>query len=284
MRGKKNKDALFYLWPFAFCFLLPAGCGRQAETIILATTTSLQDSGLLDHLVPLFREQTGIEIKIIAVGTGQALQIGRRGDADLLLVHHRAAEEKFMAEGHGASHHSIMHNDFILIGPRADPAGLRGRASVAQAFDHLAHSQTPFISRGDESGTHQKERQIWKKANVEPGGNWYVSAGTGMGQVLRMAAEMNAYALSDRGTYLAQGKALGLEVLCEGDPLLFNPYSAIVVNPDRHANLHTEAARRFVDFLLSPGIQRTIAEFGKDRYGQSLFFPDHLTEEMTKNQ
>jgi tungstate transport system substrate-binding protein len=282
-KGKRQKSwqsivAVCFL-PFAFCLLLSAGCGRQAETIILATTTSTQDSGLLDVLVPMFRDQTGIETKVIAVGTGQALQIGRRGDADLLLAHDPDAEERFMAEGHGALRRSVMHNDFVLVGPSANPARIRSPTHIVQAFTRMVGSRSSFVSRGDESGTHQKEKQIWKKVGVQPEGNWYISAGTGMGQVLRMAAEMRAYTLSDRGTYLAQWEGLDLLIVCEGDPLLFNPYSVIVVNPDKHANVHAEAARKFVDFLLSPETQKTIADFGKDRFGQSLFFPDHLAKD-----
>jgi tungstate transport system substrate-binding protein len=255
---------------------LSAGCGKQAETIILATTTSTQDTGLLDLLVPMFREQTGIETKVIAVGTGQALQIGRRGDADLLLVHDPVAEERFMAEGHGSLRQSVMHNDFVLVGPRADPAGIHGQPGILAAFGQIARSQSPFVSRGDESGTHQKERRLWQELAVEPRGDWYVPAGTGMGQVLRMANEMHAYTLSDRGTYLAQRGGLDLEILCEGDPLLFNPYSVILVNADKHPNIRAGAAHKFVEFLLSRTTQETIANFGKDKFGQALFFPDHL--------
>jgi tungstate transport system substrate-binding protein len=256
-------------------FLLAAGCSSERETIILATTTSTQDSGLLDVLVPKFREQTGIEIKVIAVGTGQALQIARRGDADVLLAHDPAAEDRFMADGHGSLRRAVMHNDFVLVGSSKDPAALRGRQSIVKAFQELARAQATFISRGDESGTHQKERQIWEKAGLEPKGDWYIAAGTGMGQVLRMAHEKQAYTLSDRGTYLSQGRDLDLVILCQGDPLLFNPYSVIVVSPEKHANVHVQAARRFVEFLLSPEIQQMIEDFGKEQYGQSLFFPDH---------
>ncbi len=255
--------------------LFVAGCGKEAETIILATTTSTQDSGLLDVLVPKFRDQTGIEIKVIAVGTGQALQLGRRGDADVLLVHDPFAEERFMAEGHGSLRQRVMHNDFVLVGPAADRAGVRGQKSIVRAFRLVAHAGMPFVSRGDESGTHQKERLIWRNVGIEPQGDWYIAAGTGMGQVLRMTDEKHGYTLSDRGTYLAQREGLELVILCEGDPLLFNPYSVIVVNPEKHANVHAGSARRFVDFLLSPDGQQEIADFGKAQYGQPLFFPDH---------
>jgi tungstate transport system substrate-binding protein len=181
------------------------GCGRApAPAITLATTTSTQDSGLLDALLPRFRQETGIEVKVVAVGTGQALQLGRRGDADVLLVHDPAGEEQFMAEGFGSERRPVMHNDFVLVGPPADPAGVKGQASAAAAFARIARARAPFVSRGDESGTHQKEKAVWRAAGIEPGGDWYVRAGGGMGQVLRMATEKRAYTLSDRGTFLAQ--------------------------------------------------------------------------------
>jgi tungstate transport system substrate-binding protein len=227
----------------------------------------------LDVLVPQFTAKTGIQVKVIAVGTGQALQIGRRGDADVLLVHDPTAEARFMADGHGSLHRDLMHNDFILVGPAADPAKIRGQTSVVAALERVARAGVPFVSRGDESGTHQKERALWKQAGIQPEGDWYIAAGTGMGQVLRMANEKHAYTLSDRGTYLAQHRGLDLEIFCEKDPLLFNPYSVIVINPARHANVHARAAEQFAQFLLSPQTQQTIAEFGKAQYGQPLFFP-----------
>jgi tungstate transport system substrate-binding protein len=254
--------------------MLAAGCSsRQTESLTLATTTSTQDSGLLDRLVPLFREQTGIEVKVVAVGTGQALQLGRRGDADVLLVHDRDAEQQFVAEGFGVGRRPVMYNDFVLVGPPVDPAGVNGQASASKAFARMARAEAPFVSRGDESGTHQKEKAIWKRAGVAPQGNWYVRAGAGMGQVLRMADEKHAYALTDRGTFLAQCRGLDLAVLCEGDPLLVNQYSVILVNPDKHTHVRREAARKFADFLLSAATQKVIADFGKDRFGQPLFFP-----------
>jgi tungstate transport system substrate-binding protein len=252
---------------------LATGCSRPGptESITLATTTSAQDSGLLDVLVPRFRQQTGIEVKVVAVGTGQALELGRRGDADAVLVHAPAAEQRFMEEGHGASRRAVMVDRFILVGPPADPAGVKGQASVVEAFTRIAGKEAPFVSRGDESGTHIKEKAIWQKAGVEPRGAWYIAAGAGMAQTLRMAGEKRAYTLTDRGTYLAQGQGLDLTVLCEGDPLLVNPYSVITVNPERHPGVHAEAARKFADFLVSPGVQETIADFGRDRFGEALF-------------
>jgi tungstate transport system substrate-binding protein len=253
--------------------LAAAGCAStQAPTLTLATTTSTQDSGLLDVLVPRFRRQNGIEVKVVAVGTGQALELGRRGDADVLLVHDPAAEQKFMAEGHGTSRRRVMYNDFVLVGPPADPAGVKGQASAAAAFTRVVRARAPFVSRADESGTHAREKAVWRQAGVEPQGDWYLRAGAGMAQVLRVASEKRAYALTDRGTFLAQRRGLDLAVLAEGDPLLVNQYSVILVSPAKHAHVHQDSARRFADFLLSPETQKEIADFGKDRFGQPLFF------------
>jgi tungstate transport system substrate-binding protein len=240
----------------------------------LATTTSTQDSGLLDYLLPDFRQQTGIEVKVVAVGTGQALELGRRGDADVLLTHAPAAEEKFMAEGFGSERHRVMYNDFVVAGPKADPAGVRGKTSAAEVFRQIAQAGSLFVSRDDESGTHQKEREVWAKAGVEPQGPWYVRAGAGMAQALRMATEKQAYLLTDRATFLALRKELELEILVQGDALLLNRYAVIVVNPQKHPHVRHDAARQFAEFLISPAVQRKIADFGKDKYGEALFFPD----------
>jgi tungstate transport system substrate-binding protein len=181
-----------------------------------------------------------------------------------------------MAEGHGDSRRAVMHNDFVLVGPPADPADVRGEVSVAKAFTRIARREAPFVSRGDESGTHRKEQAVWQQAGIQPGGSWYIRAGAGMGPVLRMASEKRAYALADRGTFLAQRQQLDLALLVEGDPLLANPYHVIVVAPDRRPRGHHQAARQFADFLLDPRSQETIRKFGTDRYGQPLFFPDAL--------
>jgi tungstate transport system substrate-binding protein len=253
--------------------VVAAGCARPAPSVTLATTTSTQDSGLLDVLVPLFRAQSGIEVKVVAVGTGQALELGRRGDADVLLVHDPAAEERFVDEGFGIDRRPVMANDFVLVGPAADPADVRGRASAAEAFARIARAEAPFVSRGDESGTHAREKAVWRQAGVEPNGDWYVRAGAGMGQVLRMASEKRAYTLADRGTFLAQRQGLDLVILYEGDPLLKNQYSVILVNPEKHPHARGEAARKFADFLLAPDTRKVIADFGKERFGEPLFFP-----------
>jgi tungstate transport system substrate-binding protein len=263
------------VWLGCFFLALFAGCAsRAAPTLTLATTTSTQDSGLLDVLVPLFREQTGIKVQVVAVGTGQALELGRRGDADVLLVHDPDAERHFMAEGHGSLRRPVMHNDFVLVGPPGDPAGVKGLRSAIDAFRRVARAASPFVSRADRSGTHVKEQTVWRQAGIEPQGNWYIRSGAGMGTVLRLANEKRAYSLTDRATFLALRRGLDLAVLCEGDPLLRNQYSMIVVNPERHAHVRAEAARRFADFLVSPQGRRAIAEFGKDRDGGALFVPE----------
>jgi tungstate transport system substrate-binding protein len=253
------------------------GCGsagEPAKTITLATTTSVRDTGLLKVLVPAFERQTGIEVLVVAVGSGQALDMGRRGDADVLLTHAPDAEEKFMAEGHGSQRRLVMHNDFVLIGPKSDPADLAGGKSITAAFARIAKTDSPFVSRGDESGTHLKEKRIWAEAGIIPDVDWYIDAGSGMAYTLRMANEKTAYTLSDRGTYLAQRSSLDLAILSQGDRLLRNQYSVIVVNPAKHPHVKVAAARRFADFLLSPATQSTIGRFGADKFGEPLFYPD----------
>ena len=252
--------------------LCVAGCARSPSgSLTLATTTSVQDSGLLDALVPQFRAQTGIDIKVIAVGTGQALALGRRGDADVLLVHDPASEQQFMAEGHGATRSAVCYNDFVLVGPPADPAGVRGEARIVVAFERLARAEAMFVSRGDESGTHKKEQDLWKRAGIEPHGGWYIQAGAGMAQILRMAGQKRAHALTDRGTFLAQRQGLDLAILSEGDPLLKNQYSVIVVSPEKHAHVHAAAAQQFADFLTSQVGRQIIGTSGVDRFGEPLF-------------
>jgi tungstate transport system substrate-binding protein len=261
----------------AFALTLAFGCSQgttASRTLTLATTTSTQDSGLLDYLLPEFRKQSGIEVKVVGVGTGQALELGRRGDADVLLTHAPAAEEKFMAEGFGSQRHPVMYNDFVLAGPKADPAHVKQQRSIVGAFQVLAYAGAPFVSRADESGTHQKEREIWTQADVDPKGSWYIRAGTGMAQALRMAKEKQAYLLTDRATFLALGKELDLEILVQGDALLRNRYAVIVVNSEKHPQVRREAARRFAEFLISNEVQQRISAFGTDKYGQPLFFPD----------
>jgi tungstate transport system substrate-binding protein len=254
---------------------LAAGCSpRAAPAITLATTTSTRDTGLLDVLVPMFQAQTGIEVKVVAVGTGQALALGRNGDADVLLVHDPEAEARYMEEGHGSDRLPVMHNDFVLVGPPADPAGAKEGKSVTESFTRISRREGVFVSRADGSGTHAKEQVVWQQAGLEPQGPWYLRSGSGMAQALRMADEKRAYTLSDRGTFLALRSGLDLAILREGDPLLKNPYHVIVVNGAAHPSTHQRAARQFADFLRSPEAQQAIAAFGVDRFGQPLFFPD----------
>lgn len=253
----------------------PAASPQPAGKLILATTTSTQDSGLLDVLLPDFEAAYNVEVDVIAVGTGQALKLGEDGNADVLLVHARVREDEFMADGHGTRREEVMYNDFVILGPAADPAGVRGLSDAAQALSQIAAAGAEFVSRGDESGTHAKELSIWKKAGIEPAGGWYVSAGQGMGEVLTMSAEQQAYTLSDRATYLARLKnVLNLEVLVEGDPALFNPYGVITVNPNKGAHIQSGLANQFVDWIISVPVQEKIAEFGRADFGQSLFIPD----------
>jgi tungstate transport system substrate-binding protein len=257
--------------------LLIGGCGpKSAPSITLATTTSVQDTGLLDRLLPMFREETGIEVKVVAVGTGQALELGRRGDADVLIVHDPESEKQFMDEGHGALRRQIMHNDFVIVGPRTDPAGLRSMKLrfAAAAFQHIAMVQATFVSRGDESGTHLREKLVWRVAGITPSGNWYIQGGGGMAAILRLANEKRAYTLTDRGTYLSQRDKLDLVMLLDRDPLLLNTYSVIVVTPGKDRPEYHDRAQRFAEFLVAPATQKVIGEFGVDRFGQPLFISD----------
>ena len=260
----------------AIMLLLAAGCGSPPDPrpLTLATTTSTRDTGLLDALVPAFEQQTGVPVKVIAVGTGMALELGRRGDADVLLTHAPSAEQAFMNEGHGSERHPVMHNDFVLVGPSGDPAGARGAASIVEAFRRIADAKAPFVSRGDDSGTHMKERRIWTESGVEPAVDWYIEAGGGMSAILSIADHKRAYTLTDRGTFLSQCSRLDLEILAEGDPLLQNPYAVIVVNPENHSGINHEAAQKFAAFLLALETQQAIGRFGVEEYGQPLFFPD----------
>ena len=256
---------------------LAAGCrptARPGGTLTLATTTSVRDSGLLDVLVPKFRENTGIEVRVVAVGSGQALELGRRGDADVLVTHAPAAEQKFMGEGWGQDRRPVMHNDFVLVGPKSDPATINRQMSITESFTRIAQHEALFVSRGDDSGTHQKEQEIWKQAGCEPHGDWYIRAGAGMAEVLRIAQEKQAYALADRGTFMALQKELNLKILSEGDPFLKNGYAVIVVSMKKHPHVNTEAAQQFADFLTDPTTKKLIAEFGVETFGEPLFHPE----------
>jgi tungstate transport system substrate-binding protein len=253
----------------------PTTAAAQPGRLILATTTSTENSGLLAFLLPDFEKEHGVKIDVVAVGTGQALQLGKDGNADVVLVHARAQEDQFMAEGHGVRREDVMYNDFIILGPPADPAGILGRNRASKALELIAQAEAPFVSRGDDSGTHVKEKEIWAEANIEPAGNWYIAAGQGMGAVLTMADEQQAYTLSDRATYLARTlEGTSLVILVEGDPILFNPYGVIAVNPNKGAHINADLANTFIDWFVSLEIQTKIAEFGAAEFGQSLFIPD----------
>ncbi len=250
----------------------PAHAG--AHFITLASTTSTENSGLFGHLLPRFTQATGIAVRVIAVGTGQALRIARNGDADVLLVHHRASEARFVAEGYGVQRFDVMFNDFVIVGPRADPAGLRGLDDAAQALARIAKARAPFTSRGDDSGTHKKERDLWAAAGLDPAsaaGAWYRETGSGMGATLNAASGMGAYALADRATWLAFANKGELEVLVEGDKRLFNPYGVILVNPARHPHVKAADGQAFIDWLVSDAGQAAIAAFRVD--GRQVFFP-----------
>ena len=242
--------------------------------MILATTTSTQDSGLLDYLLPFFEKQFNVKIKVVAVGSGQAIQMGTDGNADVLLVHSPAAEKDFMDKKGGVRREDVMYNDFVIVGPEADPAKIAGIKTGVDAFKAIAAAQSPFISRGDASGTNTKELGLWKSAAIDPKGAWYIKAGQGMGAVLTMAEEKNAYTLSDRATFLTQGqKGLKLKILVEGDKGLLNPYGVIAVNPEKSPKINNALANQFIDWLISVPTQEKIATYKKDVFGISIFIP-----------
>lgn len=246
----------------------------DSKDVILSTTTSTADSGLLDVLIPLFEKKTGFRVKTISVGTGQALAMGEKGEADVLLVHAPAAEKKLVDAGVAINYQLVMHNDFILVGPPADPAKIKGK-TAADAFKAIDAGGAVFVSRGDDSGTHKKELSLWKEANVVPTGKpWYQESGQGMGATLLLASEKAGYTLTDRATYLAQKANVKLEILSEGDKPLLNIYHVMQVNPEKFSKVNAAGAKAFVEFMIAPETQKVIGEFGKDKYGASLFFPD----------
>lgn len=247
----------------------------EQKTIILATTTSTQDSGLLDVLLPIFEKKTNYFVKTIAVGSGQAMAMGQKGEADVLLVHSPAAEKKFVEEGYGVNRRLVMHNDFIIVGPPDDPAKIKEIKSTPEAFKKIAAASRLFLSRGDNSGTHAKEKDIWKKADINPEKEkWYQQTGLGMGHTLNVAAEKKGYTLTDRGTYLALQKNLGLSILVEGDAVLLNIYHVIEVNPAKWPKVNAAGGKAFADFMVARETQEIIKTFGTDKFGSPLFFPD----------
>lgn len=263
------------LLPLALAGLALAGVvAAQPRAVVLATTTSTQDSGLLDLLVPMFEKESGYSVRTVAVGTGQALALGDRGEADVVLVHAPALEREYLARGHLVNRRLVMHNDFVVVGPPGDPAGIAGMARAAAALGRIAARGARFVSRGDESGTHAKEKALWRAAGLTPRGDWYIESGQGMGTTLVLASEKGAYTLSDRATYLAFRRRLRLDVVVEGDAPLLNVYHVLEVDPTRFPRVNGAGGRAFADFLVSPRIQAVIGRFGAERSGQPLFVPD----------
>lgn len=244
--------------------------------IILSTTTSTENSGLLDFMLPEFTKDTGYDVKVVAVGTGQALQMGEDGDADVLLVHAKASEEAFVSGGHGIERFDVMYNDFVVLGPTEDSLNLKEKAGsdIIKAFELISEENQTFVSRGDDSGTHKKELDLWKEANTDPSGKWYIEAGQGMGAVIQMTDELQGYTLTDRATYLSMMNDLDLQIVVEGDSRLFNQYGVIAVNPEKNDQINADGADAFVNWMLSDKGQDLISEFGKDKFGQSLFIPN----------
>lgn len=275
---------------FAMLMLVFAGCAQQQapkeetkqetpnpanKDVILATTTSTQDSGLLDVLKPEFEKKTGYNLKIIAVGTGAALKMGEKGEADVMLVHAPKSEKPLVDNGVGINYSLVMHNDFILVGPEADPAAVKGSKDTAEALKKIADKGAIFVSRGDDSGTHKKELDLWKTATIEPKGQkWYQESGTGMGATLNIASEKLGYTITDRASYLANKDKLKLAIILEGDKPLLNIYHVMNVNPEKFNKVNAEGGKAFVDFMVSKETQDIIGKFGVDKYGQPLFFPD----------
>ena len=274
---KQRKEIHAILAGLAVTLVLMAWTPAQAQekNIILATTTRTQDSGLLDVLLPVFEKKTGYFLKTIAVGSGQAMTMGQKGEADVLLVHSPDAEKKFVADAYGIHRRLVMHNDFIVVGPAADPAKIKGAKPTTAVFNKIASAGSLFLSRGDNSGTHSKEKAIWKACGINPDGQkWYQQTGLGMGQTLNVASEKNGYTLADRGTYLAMKKNLQLDILAEGDAILLNIYHVIEVTPAKWPKVNAAGAKAFSDFMVAKETQEFIKTFGVDKFGSPLFFPD----------
>jgi tungstate transport system substrate-binding protein len=270
-----NRRLFSALAAAAFLAIGSVAAVAQDKAIVVASTTSTQDSGLFDYLLPLFKDKTGIEVKVVAQGTGQALDTARRGDADVVFVHAKAQEQKFLDEGFGVKRYDVMYNDFVLIGPKSDPAGVKGTKDITAAFNAIRAKQAPFVSRGDKSGTHSAELKLWKEAGIDidsAKGEWYRDIGQGMGAALNTAGAMNAYVLSDRGTWLSFKNRGDLEIVVEGDKRLFNQYGVMLVNPEKFPTVKAEAGQSFIDYLISPEGQEAIAKYKID--GQQLFFPN----------
>ena len=271
---KKTFDRILSVALAAGILVSPASFAAE-DSIILQSTTSTANSGLYDHILPLFEEETGIRVNVVAVGTGQAIKNARNGDGDVLLVHAKSAEEQFVADGYGVERFDVMYNDFIIVGPPDDPAGIAGSEDAEVALARIAGAELPFASRGDNSGTHKKEMALWKEADVDPtaaSGTWYRETGSGMGATLNAAVGMSAYTMTDRGTWISFKNKGDHEILVEGDPNLFNQYGVILVNPEKHPKVNVEAGQAFIDWILSDEGQAAIADYRLD--GQQLFFPN----------
>ena len=274
-----NKLKQFWIYAVVLTMTFLAGAAVPAsaapKALILATTTSTQDSGLLDVLIPIFEKESGYFVKTIAVGSGQAMAMGKKGEADVLLVHSPGDEKKFMAEGFGSARRLVMHNDFVILGPANDSAKIRSAKSSAETVKRISQAGALFLSRGDNSGTHAKEKNLWKTAGINPEGEkWYQQTGLGMGETLNVAAEKKGYTLADRGTYLALKKRLGLEILVAGDPSLLNVYHVIEVNSSKWPKVNVHGAKAFADFMVSGKVQGIIGKFGVEKFGGALFSPD----------
>ncbi|WP_291967563.1 substrate-binding domain-containing protein [Caloramator sp.] len=269
----KRRLSLYFIF---LILLITISCGKQVNNreIILATTTSTRDSGLLDYILPEFEKEYGYKVNVVAVGTGQAIRLGMDGNADVLLVHSKEDEEKFVREGYGIERFDVMYNDFVILGPKDDKAKIKGISTAKDALKKIYSSKAEFISRGDESGTHKFEKRLWEKIGINPQGDWYIKVGKGMAETLLMASEKGAYTISDRATYLTLKEKLDLEVLVEGKEDLKNQYGVISVNPSKNSRINKDGAQYFVEWILSEKTQRLIGKFGKEKFGQSLFIPN----------
>lgn len=267
---KRSRIALIAL--IAATILSMVSSAGAEERLRMSTTTSTENSGLLKVLLPPFEKANNVKVDVIAVGTGKALKLGENGDVDVVFVHARKAEDRFVADGFGVDRKDVMYNDFVIVGPSSDPAGLKKAKTAVEAFKLLAKGKAPFISRGDDSGTNKKEKQLWKAAGIEPKGPWYIEAGQGMGAVLQMAFDKKGYTLADRGTFIAYEKKIDLKILFQGDKGLFNPYGVIAVNPEKHPGVKYDLAKKFIAFVTGPEGQKIIGDYKID--GKQVFFPD----------